>query len=106
MNKMRWLNIFFIILVVCAISSFAFARPVWIEGSVTRSPWPKDSHYYIEVDKQTYRILPDIRITYRYLRNKRAYNEEKASVNSIFTGHQVSMKVNKKDVLQIIRYQP
>jgi hypothetical protein len=106
MKKKRGLKLFFLVLVVCAIFSSAFARPVWIEGIVTRSPWPKDNHYYIEVDKQTYRILPDIRITYRYKRNKRAYNEEKASVRSLFKGHQVSMKINKKDVLQIIRFQP
>jgi hypothetical protein len=106
MNKMRWLKVFFMVLVLCTISSSAFSRPVWIEGIVTRSPWPKDGYHYIEVDKQTYRLLPGIRITYRYKRNKRAFNEEKASVNSLYTGHQVSMKINKKDVLQIIRFQP
>jgi hypothetical protein len=106
MKIQTWLQIFCITAVILGFASIAFSRPVWIEGEVTRSPWLKDSTYYIEVDKQVYKILPDIRITYRYLRNKGAYNEEPASVNTLYPGHTVLMKVNQKDVIQIIRFQP
>ena len=66
--------------------SFADNRAFWIEGKVTRTPWRADPHYMIQVNGVDYTILPDIRITHRYLRNKGAYDEKNATVHSISTG--------------------
>jgi len=83
---------------------FAGNRAFWIDGKVSRAPWMGESYYMIEVDGLTYKILPGIRITHRYLRNKGAYNEENATVHSISTNQNIMIKVRKKDVIQIILF--
>jgi len=83
---------------------FAGQPAVWIEGSVTRAPWIKDAHHMIEVDWKPYKVLSDIRITYRYLRNKGAYDEKQSHINLILPGQKIMMKVRKKDVVQIILF--
>lgn len=84
--------------------SAAFARAVWVEGRVTRTPWKKDREYLIQVDKTTYTVLPDIRITRRVLRNPGAWDEKSASIRSIFTNQKIMVKVHKNKVIQIILF--
>ncbi|MCP4413689.1 MAG: hypothetical protein GY808_14105 [Gammaproteobacteria bacterium] len=91
--------------VLCTASvSLATNRAIWIEGEVTHSPMRVGSHYTIEVDGIFYKILPDIRITYRYLRNEGAYNEKNINIDSISTGKKIMMKVRKENVIQIILF--
>lgn len=105
---MRLIKPIVILIIVGVLSSASVSlagnRAIWIEGEVTKSPVMAASHQMIEVEKVSYRILPDIRITHRYLRNKGAYDEKNVSTNSISTGQKIMMKVRKKDVIQIILF--
>ena len=74
----------FILFSVLISASAALSRAVWMEGKVTRAPWMVDSHYNIEVNKITYNILSDIRITYRYMRNEGAYDEKNVQCSCYF----------------------
>ena len=106
MNLKNTVTILFIIMIVLSPTSFLFAenQAVWIEGKVTRKPWRIDSHSMIEVDWKPYKILSDIRVTHRYLRNKGAYDEKISNIYSIYMGQKITMKVKKKEVIQIILY--
>lgn len=86
------------------LSSAALARAVWVEGRVTKTPWKKDSEYLIQVDKITYTVLPDIRITRRVLRNPGAWDEKTAGMRAIFTGQKIMVKLHKNKVIQIILF--
>ena len=92
------------LLLVIIQTSMAGDHAVWQSGMVTRTPVMVKSHYEIEVDGVRYSFLPDIRITYRYLRNKGAYNERNCTVHSIIRGQNLMMKIRGKNVLQIILY--
>lgn len=106
MQLKKTVIIIFIVFGMLSSASLVFAdnRAVWIDGEVTRTPVMVDSHYMIEVNGITYNILPDIRITLKYLRNQGAYNEKNATVRSISMGQKITMKVRKKDVVQIILF--
>ena len=99
-------SVFFIVLgLIIVISDLLAGQPaVWIEGSVTKTPWIVDSRHMIEVNGGAYCLLPDIRISHRYLRNKGAYDERNVKVNSIIKGQKIMIKVRKKDVVQIILF--
>ena len=85
-------------------SSAAFANAVWINGKVTKEPHEINDSYYIQVDGDLYRILPDIPIFYRYERSPGAFNDEKAHLYSISKNQEIMMKVRKNQVIQIIIY--
>ena len=77
---------------------------VWIEGTVTRSPKMMNGNYYVMVNDHLYRILPDIRISYRYKRDPGAYSEKPAYVSSILKGQKIMIKVKHEDIYQIILF--
>ena len=91
-------------MVLLCLSSIAVARGIWIEGKVTKTPWKVNSNYQIKVNKISYEIMPDARITYRYERNKGAYNEEKAGINSIRIQQSIMIKAYKNKIIQIILF--
>ena len=101
----RYIIGFIILTVMASTSVFADGNlAVWVQGEVTRTTWTENNYNMVEVNGVTYRILPDIRVTYRYLRNKGAYNEKSSSVNSIYLGQKITMKVRRLDVIQIILF--
>lgn len=105
--KKKILNFVFPILLGLLIAVpgvFARQSAVWVEGTVTRSPWVVDSQNKIEVNGVAYDILPNIRITYRYLRNQGAYDERTITLNTIAEGREIQVKVRKKNVIQIILF--
>ncbi|MCP4670558.1 MAG: hypothetical protein GY857_04570 [Desulfobacula sp.] len=104
--KKTYIIVFVLIGILCsAFVSFADNRAFWIEGEVTHRPYKiENTHYMIEVNKVTYKILDDIRITHRYLRNKGAYDESSASIDSISTGRTIMIKARKKEIIQIILF--
>jgi len=106
MRLIKTVILFFILIGILGSASVSLARQhaVWIEGKVTKAPWTVNSHHMIEVDWKPYKVLSDIRITYRYLRNKGAYDEKQSDFNLILPGQKIMMKVRKKDVLQIILF--
>lgn len=85
-------------------TSAAFANAVWISGKVTQEPHEINDSYYIQVDGDLYRILPDIPIFYRYERSPGAFNDEKTDLYSIGKNQEIMMKVRKNQVTQIIIY--
>ena len=104
--KKTYIIVLVLIGVLCStFVSFADNRAFWIEGEVTSRPYKiANAHYMIEVNNVTYKILDDIRITHRYLRNKGAYDESSASVDSISNGQTIMIKARKKEIIQIIFY--
>lgn len=83
---------------------FARQPAVWVEGTVTQSPWVVESRNKIEVNGVAYDILPNIRVTYRYRRNQGAYDERAITLDSIAEGREIMVKVRKKNVIQIILF--
>ena len=90
--------------IVFCLSTFAFARAVWVEGTVTKTPYKIYNHYYIHVNGNLYKILPNTRITYRYEWSPGAFNEKKSSLNSISSHQNILMNVNHNNVSRIIIY--
>lgn len=102
--KKKYKFISLIIMVLAAVSSLALARGVWIEGEVTKAPWKVNSQYRIEVDGISYGIMSDARITYRYERNRGAYDERKVEIRFIRMGHKIMIKAYKNNIIQIILF--
>jgi len=104
--KLKFSFIACVILALLVFSSPGLAnnQAVWVYGKVTRSPHQIDSRTYIQVDGELYKILPDIRITYRYERNRGAFNERKARLFAIGKSQEVAMRVRDNEVHQIILY--
>lgn len=100
-------NLLLIVLVVLSVSiapATAITPAVWVDGNVTRAPWKMESDTYVEVDHLRYRILPGIRVSYRYLRNETAYAEKVSDLHSIVNGQKIWVKVRNNDVEQIILF--
>ena len=91
-----------VLAVALLLSGAAFARPVWVKGEVTKAPYRVDGTYYMQVDGDTYRILPDARIASRYSPRPGAYNERKAFLSSIIKHQEVSIRVNYNEILRIV----
>ena len=107
MMKTKKYLFYIIILVIipCTpVISHARNRAVWISGRVTSSPWMEDSSYHMKVNNVLYTIRSNIRVTYRYERNKGAFDERKSSVSSIFKGQTIMIKAKNNEIIQIILF--
>lgn len=90
--------------IVFCLSTAAFARAVWVEGTVTKAPHKIYGHYYIHMNGNLYKILPNVRITRRYERSRGAFDEEKASLDSISRHQRILMNADHNNVNRIILY--
>lgn len=94
-----------LLILILMVTGTAVSSPaVWVYGHVTRAPRLQGKFHEIEVNKVTYRISAEARISKRTLRRAGAYDERPATVHAILTGQKISMKVRKKLVIQIILF--
>jgi len=91
-------------LLVFASVGFANTQPVWVYGKVTKAPHQINSKTYLQVDGELYKILPDIRITYRHERRPGAFDERSVRSFAIRKYQDIAMRVKNREVLQIILY--
>lgn len=80
------------------------ANPVWMEGTVTKAPWQKDDRYYLEVNKETYMLIPDrdVLVTKRYKTYNDIWQSEKISLFQVREGARIMMMEEGLIVYRII----
>lgn len=97
--------IFLIVVFIGAAGEDGHCRQaIWVSGRVEKAPWSMDGNDYLIVNQTVYKILPEIPIRRRVLRDKGAYDEKKARRYSIHKGQEIMLNVIKKDVIQILLF--
>ena len=78
--------------------------PVWHGGTVTKAAWTEGKVRYIEVDDEKYTFLPEdrVKITRHYKTAKGQWLSEKLSLNKVYVGTRVLLRVQGLEIHQLI----
>jgi hypothetical protein len=85
-----------------AFSGAAYAREIWINGTVTKAPWT-DGYQYIEIDHAKYTFMPkvlEIRLPHRY--DYARQHKKNDELRFIQKGQEVWMKVQGRRIYEIL----
>ncbi|MGE5838599.1 MAG: hypothetical protein ACM34H_01600 [Deltaproteobacteria bacterium] len=100
-----------LILFLISFSGIASARkqgPVWQKGTVSKVAWSEGSKRYIGVDEDTYTFLPDdrVRIARMYKAPGGGWLSEKLSLDRVYVGTDVLIRVEGMVIHQLIVEEP
>jgi hypothetical protein len=98
-------------LLLISFSGIASARktmPVWEKGEVTKAAWKEGNEKYIEVDSERYIFLPDDRakITRQYKAPNGQWYSESFSLDKVYIGTKVLIRVIGMEIHQLIVEEP
>ncbi len=76
-----------------------WAIGMWVDGKVTRSPW-RDDGIYLQVNKVTYKVMPECEILRVYTVDRSDYKEEIA-ISAIKKGNKLLLLAEGNRVYKI-----
>lgn len=98
-------------LLLISFSGIASARkstPVWQKGEVTKAVWKEGNEKHIEVDSEIYTFLPDdrVRVTRQYKAPNGQWYSESLSLDKVYLGTKVLIRVIGLEIHQLVVEEP